>query len=71
MSNRWPRIHDPDEGQRGIRSALRDRYFPPERGGKASPIVTIILILAAFTCLFICAILMLVPLQWLFSWAGT
>jgi hypothetical protein len=68
MSNRWPRIHDPDEGRRGYRQPPRGRYFfSLDQGRSSSPIVTMVLILAAFTCLVICVLLLLIPFRWLFS----
>jgi len=68
MSNRWPRIHDPNEGQRGYLS-LRDRYRLPGQGEDGpSPILVMIYILAAFVCLFVCAVLVLIPIRLLLSW---
>lgn len=68
MSNRWPQIHDPDEGQRGFLPSLRGRYGLPRQDGGTSPILVIIYILAAFVCLFVCAILLLIPIRLLLSW---
>ena len=64
MSNRWPQIYDPEDSREYRRVPLRERYLPPPREGM-SPIVIIVLILAALTCLFICGIVMLIPLRWL------
>lgn len=67
MSNRWSRRGEQTESRREVRASLRERYLPPERrDGGLSPIVTIILILAAFTCLFICVILMMTSFRLLF-----
>lgn len=68
MSNQPSRFRTLAERRRYYREQFLDRYFPPEAEGKPSPLLTIILILAAFTCLFICGVLILIPLQWLYNW---
>jgi hypothetical protein len=63
MSNQSPRFRSPDERRRTYREQYLDRYFAPEDGQGMSPLVIAILILAVFTCLFICAILMMIPFR--------
>jgi hypothetical protein len=67
MSNRWSRRGEQTEQRRAVRASLGERYLPPEpQSGGTSPIVIIILILAAFTCLFICVILMMTTFKLIF-----
>jgi hypothetical protein len=59
MSNRLPGYQTPVERGRAIYRAAR-------RGEPLSPLLIIVLLVAAFTCLFLCAIGVLIPLQLLF-----
>jgi hypothetical protein len=67
MSNRWPQIYDSEENERYRRIPGHYRYPFPQKE-RMSPIVIIVLILAAITCMIICGIVMLIPLRWMFVW---
>lgn len=59
------RATGPEERRWLLRQRYLERYFAPEDDASGSPILTIVLILAAFTCLVVCALVILIPIQWL------
>jgi len=67
MSTRWSRRGEQTSQRRAIRAAQRERYIEPavERP-PLSPIVIVVLILAAITLMIICALLLVASFKLLF-----
>jgi hypothetical protein len=67
MSNRHRYQRNPAGRRDSPRLTLRERYKAAHRAESSSPILTIILILAAFTGLFVCAIVVIIGIRLLFT----
>jgi hypothetical protein len=67
MSNRPPHVRNPAGRRSTPWQPPHEPYTASGQNERWSPILTIILILAAFTCLFLCAIVLIIPLRLLLS----